>query len=436
MLQTIRNAWKIPELRNKFLFTIFIVLIYRLGSVIPVPYVDSEILSSIFDTFAGGSIFAYFNLLSGDAFSRATLFALSISPYITAQIVIQLLTIAIPALERLAAKGEEGRKTIASITRYVTVALGLLTAFGYYTYLRNTEFVSGQYGVLTDRGVFAAIVIIACYGAGASIIMWLAEKINDKGIGNGISIILLANIVARVPASVYSAIKNLVSGSVTLEKFIGFVAVAAISIITVWFVVYMNDAERRIPVQYAKRQVGRKMYGGQNTFIPLKLSMSGVMPIIFASSIVSIPTTLALIFNPKPGGVWEKIVNFFSYQNPVYAIIYFILIIAFSYFYISISFNPVEVSNNLKKNGGSILGIRPGKPTTDYIAKILSRITLIGAIFLGLIATIPLIVSMATSWSSLAFGGSSIIIVVGVIIETIRDIEAQMTMRHYKGFLG
>lgn len=442
MLQTIRNAWKLPELRRSILFTIFILLIYRLGSVLPVPYVDSSFIGEMMGSSTG--IFQYFNILSGEAFSKANLFALSISPYITAQIVMQLLTIAIPALERMAKEGDEGRKKISRITRYVTVILGIVTAIGYYTYIKNMPAMYGLTGVktLTDDSFFATVVIVACYSAGAALIMWLAEKINDHGIGNGISLILLANIVARVPSLVISSISNIVTqiqaGALKVSTLVISVLVVVIALAMIFFVVHMHSAERRIPVQYAKRQVGRRMYGGQNTYLPLKLNMTGVMPIIFASSIVALPSTIGLMFgkDASSGGFWGGFLKLFSTQNPLYAILTFVLIIAFAYFYISISFNPIEVANNLKKNGGSILGIRPGKPTTDFIAKILSRITLIGAIFLGLIATVPLIVGLvAEDWSILAFGGSSIIIVVGVIIETVTEIETQMTMRHYKGFL-
>lgn len=434
MLQTIRNAWKLPELRGKILFTLFILLVYRLGSMLPVPFVNSDLMSQIMSQ--TGGLFQYYSFLSGEAFSRANVFALSISPYITAQIVMQLLTIAIPALERMAKEGDEGRKKISRITRYVTVALGILTAYGYYTYLRSVD------GMLTDTGAFTGVVIVACYSAGAAIIMWLAEKINDNGIGNGISIILFANIVSRVPSMVTGAVSTVIANLSNTKEFIIqlvlFIVAVIIALAMIYFVVHMHSAERRIPVQYAKRQVGRKMYGGQNTYLPLKLNMTGVMPIIFASSIVALPSTIGMMFGKtsESTGFWGGLLKIFSPGNPVYAILTFVLIIAFAYFYISISFNPIEVANNLKRNGGSILGIRPGKPTTDYISKILNRITLIGAIFLGFIAVIPLFASMiGSSLSYLAFGGSSIIIVVGVIIETVTEIETQMTMRHYKGFL-
>lgn len=427
MLQTLKNAWKVPELRNKLLFTLMIVVLYRIGAVIPVPFVSSEMLQTIINQ-GSGSMFQYLNILSGTAFSRATLFALSISPYINASIIMQLLTIAIPALEKLQKSGEDGRKKITQITRYVTVALGLVTAYGYYMYMRSNN-------VLTNKTVFAALVIIACYSAGAALIMWLGEKINESGIGNGISIILFANIVASgttIASMLVSYVQQYKVGGVFID-----LAIVVVSLAIVTFVVFVTNSERRLPVQYAKKVVGRKMYGGQSSNLPLKLNMSGVMPIIFANSIVAIPSTIALIFPPKEGGFWAGLNNFLGYTSWFYAVMFFILIIAFGYFYVAISFNPIEVSNNLKKNGGFIPGIRPGKPTSDYITKVLNRITLIGSLFLGFIAVFPLIVNMASgsSLGSIAFGGSSLLIVVGVALETARELEGQMTMRHYKGFL-
>lgn len=430
MFKTFKNAWSIPEMRQKMLYTLFILLLYRIGAAIHVPFTDAEAIAEQF-TLAGGNLFAYLNILSGDAFSKATLFALSISPYITASIVMQLLTVAIPPLERMAKNGEEGQKKITQITRVVTVVLGFLTALGYYFYMSSA-------GFLTDTGetVFGAFVIIFCYAAGAALIMWLAEKINEKGIGNGISIILFANIIATAAASVVSLGSYAISDAwnLVVVEVVGFGALA-----TVAFVVFITNSERRLPVQYAKKVVGRKMYGGQSTTLPIKLNMSGVMPIIFANSIVAIPSTIELIFQSKikSGGFWDKFFGVFSYNSWLYAILFFILIILFAYFYIMISFNPIEVANNLKKNGGFIPGIRPGQPTSDYITRVLNRITLIGALFLGVIAVVPLIVNIisGTQLGSLAFGGSSLLIVVGVILETTREIEAQMTMRHYKGFL-
>ena len=431
MFKTLRNAWSIPEMRQKLLYTAFILLLYRIGAAVHVPFTNVEYIAQYFDL-SGGNLFAYLNILSGDAFSKATLFALSISPYITASIVMQLLAIAIPALERLSKSGEEGQKKITQITRVVTVALAFLTAFGYYLYMKNST------GFLTSTGntVFGGFVIVFCYAAGASLIMWLAEKINEKGIGNGISIILFANIVATLVAQATSLVTYATESSwnVVIIELVTFGALAMVA-----FVVFVTNSERRLPVQYAKKQVGRKMYGGQSTTLPIELNMSGVMPIIFANSIVAIPSTIEMIVQTKikKGGFWDKFFDVFAYDSWVYAILFFVLIIAFSYFYILISFNPVEVANNLKKNGGFIPGIRPGKPTSDYITRVLNRITLIGALFLGIIAIVPLIVNICTGSQigSLAFGGSSLLIVVGVILETVREIEAQMTMRHYKGFL-
>lgn len=428
MFKSLKNAWAIPEMRRKLLYTLFIVVLYRIGAAVHVPFTDYEAMEASFSV-ADGNLFAYLNILSGDAFSKATLFALSISPYITASIVMQLLTIAIPALERISKRGEEGQKIMTQWTRVVTVILGLLTAFGYYMYMRN-------YGFLTAFGntVLGGFVIVLCYSAGAALIMWLAEKINDHGIGNGISIILFANIVATGASSVVSLVSYALSDAwnLVIVEIVGFAALAMVT-----FVVYITNSERRLPVQYAKKVVGRKMYGGQSTTLPIKLNMSGVMPIIFANSIVALPSTIEMIVNPKSGGFWSKFFDFFAYDSWIYVILFFILIILFSYFYILISFNPIEVANNLKKNGGFIPGIRAGKPTSDYITRILNRITLIGALFLGIIAVVPLIVNIILNnqLGSIAFGGSSLLIVVGVILETAREIEAQMTMRHYKGFL-
>ena len=438
MFQTFKNAFKLPELRNKILFTLFIILLYRIGVAIPVPYVNANVLGA---TMASGTIFDYLNIMSGGALSQATLFALGVQPYINASIIIQLLTIAIPALERLSKDGEEGKKKLNDITRYTTIALAVLTSFGYYMLLKN------QYHILTNEGVFAAFVIIACYCAGAALVMWLGEKINEKGIGNGISMILFANIIARLP-SMATSMWGIVYGWMQkgglgiLWGVLFLVAAAAVLVALVGVVVFVTESERKIPVQYAKRVVGRKMYGGQSSVLPIKLNMTGVMPIIFASSICSLPATvLMFISEPANEGFGKTVYNIFksisATTSPFYMVVYFALIIAFAYFYIAISFNPVEVANNLKKNGGFIPGIRPGKPTSDYISKILSKITLIGAIFLGFIAIFPMLLTVisAETFAGVAFGGSSLLIVVGVALETAREIEAQMTMRHYKGFL-
>ena len=450
MLKTLRNAWAVPELRQKMLFTLFILLLYRVGAAIPVPFITATGLK-VAELGGSGSIFSYLNILSGDAFSKGTLFALAVSPYITAQIVIQLLAVAIPALEKLSKQGEEGRKKLERITRYLTVGLALITAFGYYKLLNSTQ-MRNYYGEIVTQGsnkfenVFIAVTIILCYTAGASLIMWLAEKIDEQGIGNGISMILFANILCGIPSTIASF-----SAQITeyLKKDNSYVAVAVVLSIlailvvlaSIIFMVYMTDAERRIPVQYAKRVVGRKMYGGQNSNLPIRLNMSGVMPIIFASTIVSLPVTIIYLCQPKEGGFWSKVQHALSSDNWIYAVVLFVLIIAFAYFYISISFNPVEVANNLMQQGGSIPGIRPGKPTAQYIQKVLNKVVLMGAFFLGIIACVPLIINIISTElfsvgiGVVSFSGSSLLIVVGVALETIRDMESQLAMRHYKGFL-
>ena len=447
MFKTLKNAWKTPELQKKMLFTLFIVLLYRLGACIFVPYVTPD-LADQFSTAFGSSVLGLMSIMSGGALEQATLFALSVSPYITASIVIQLLTIAIPALERMAKDGAEGQKKIATITRVVTVALALITSFGYSMLLRN-------YGWLERSDWFAMLVINAAFCAGAALVMWLAELINEKGIGNGISIILFANIISRLPSmatSVWDGVimtgyVNSKGWSIVIGVAIALV-IAAIIVATVGFVVWVTNSERRIPINYAKRVVGRKMYGGQNTNLPIKLNMTGVMPIIFASSIVSIPATIAAFVNEESG--FAKFVNnFFAPTTWLYLVLYLILIVAFSYFYVLISFNPVEVSNNIAANGGSVRGIRPGHPTVQYIQKILKRVTLIGAFFLCIVAGLPMLVTVITTalqnlklsvnlpdLSILTFGGSSLLIVVGVALETVRDLEAQISLRTSKGFLN
>ena len=431
MFKTIANAWKLPELRKKILFTLFIIAIFRVGTALPVPFLDASVLSNSLLA-SQGSLFQYLNILSGGAMSQATLFALGVNPYITASIVIQLLCVAIPYLENLSKEGDEGRKKINQITRYVTVVLGLITAFGYYKLLDNNGAITAK-----ENKVFAAIVIILAYCAGSALVMWLAERINENGIGNGISIILFANIVSRLPSMLLNLWQGyLASGSVG-KFFIG-LGVIIVSLAAVALIVVINDSERRLPVQYAKKVVGRKMYGGQSSNLPLKVNMTGVMPIIFANSIVSLPATIALFFKkPAEGTFWYGFQRLFATDGWLYAILSAVLIVAFAYFYVTISFNPIEVANNLKKNGGFIPGIRPGKPTSDYITKILNRVTLIGAVFLVIIDVVPLIANIISGakLSSLAFTGSSIIIVVGVVLETAREMESQMTMRHYKGFL-
>ena len=426
MFKSLKNAWKLEDLRSKMLFTILIVVLYRVGTSLPIPFLSASVMQGVnFST--NGSLFQYLDILSGGALSQATLFALGVSPYITASIVIQLLTVAIPALERLSKEGEEGKKKLNQITRMVTVVLALITAFGYYKLLDN-------YGYIAQEGFYPGLIIVMAYCAGSALVMWLAERVNERGIGNGISIILFANIVSRLPAMLKNLWEEYLSTG-NVGSIIFGVCVIIFEIAAVALIVFINDSERRLPVQYAKKVVGRKMYGGQNSTLPLKVNMTGVMPIIFANSIITLPATIAMFF--PNSSFWKGVTNIFGSDSWLYAVLTGVLIIAFAYFYVTISFNPIEVSNNLKKNGGFIPGIRPGKPTSDYITKVLNRITLIGALFLVVIAVVPLIANILSGakLSSLAFTGSSIIIVVGVILETIREIESQMTMRHYKGFL-
>ena len=449
MIQTIRNAWAVPELRKKILFTVFALLIFRLGAAIPVPYINAEGLEQYL---AGqsGTILGLMNAMSGSAFALATVFALSIQPYINSSIIIQLLTVAIPALERLAKEGgEEGRKKIASITRYTTVLIALIQGFGYYTLIKS-------YGLIDGEGLsnlWVGLVIVLSFTAGSAFLMWLGEQITEFGIGNGISIILFAGIISRLPQMVSDMIKGVQYHSLLQDAevkaalgetlvaqyekmalapwMIPIILIGGLAMIV--FIVFINNAERKIPVQYAKRVVGRKMYGGQSTHIPMKVSMSGVMPVIFAQSIASLPATIGAFM----GWTTENsgMMRLFDTSKPFYSIMYFVLIVGFSYFYSSMSFNPVEVANNLKKNGGFIPGFRPGKPTADFITKVLNKITMFGALYLSVIAILPIITGNIFGYSSLAIGGTSIIIVVGVALETVKQMEAQMLMRHYKGFL-
>ena len=433
MFKTIRNAWRIPDLRKKILFTLLIIIVFRIGSVIPVPFLDMAALAQLMDpNNLGDTIFGYLNTLSGGAFSNATLFAMSVTPYINASIIIQLLTVAIPPLERLAKEGEEGRKKIAMITRYATVGLGLVQGGAYYAYLLNSNVVLFRQGF---EAVFAAVVIILAFIAGTALMMWLGEQINQYGIGNGISILLFAGIVARMPVTITQLAQYWELGTNGQTQFLFLVPLFVLLFLAViWVIVFMNDAERRIPVQYAKRVVGRKMYGGQSSHLPIKVGLGGVLPIIFASSILSIPSTIEM-FIPNPGDFWQGFFDLFAYDGWLYSILYFILIICFAYFYTTIQYNPVEMSNNLRQNNGTIPGIRPGKPTTDFIAKVLSRITLIGALFLAFIALLPIVYTALTGMQGLSMGGTSVIILVGVALDTVKQMESQMMMRHYKGFL-
>ena len=421
MLTTLRNAWGIPELRKKLIFTVLIMLLYRIGNVIPVPYINVHALTTYFDTTLSDTILGLYNAMSGSAFSQATVLALSIQPYINSSIIIQLLTIAIPALERLQKDGgEEGKKKLNTITRITTVALGLLMGWAYYMMLVN----SGA-GIVTETGFLSAVVIILAFAAGSSVVMWLGEQITEYGIGNGISIILFANIISRLPAMLNTTI-HMVWWHIIL------VVVGMLALIVL--IVFVNDAERRIPIQYAKRVVGRKVYGGQNTNLPIKVSMTGVMPVIFAQSICSLPATIATFAGVSNDNWWMK--NVFSSTSWLYAAIYFLLIFFFSWFYASIQYDPVEISNNLKKNGGFIPGFRPGKPTSDFIKKVINKIVVFGAVYLGIVALLPIVAgNLLPSVQSLAIGGTSVIIVVSVALETVKALEAQMLMRHYKGFL-
>ena len=427
MIQTIRKAWGVPELRKKIVFTLLILLIFRIGNAIPVPYINTTLLGNYLDSMSG-TVLGLYNVMSGGAFAEATVFALGVQPYINSSIIIQLLTIAIPALERLARDGgEAGKKKIASITRYATVAIALLQGFGYYMICKN-------YNILEQQGIWPALVIIVSFVAGSSFVMWLGEQVNEFGVGNGISIILFAGILSRVPNMVTMGASYIrTKGSIGC-LWIALLIVGMLAMVVL--IVHVNEAERRIPVQYAKRQVGRKMYGGQASTLPMKVNMSGVLPIIFAQTIASLPATVwAFIGTPEEGTVGRSIYNAIDTKSVLYLIVYFLMIIGFSYFYATIQFNPVEISNNLKRNGGFIPGFRPGKPTSDFIAKVLNKVTLFGAIYLGIVAICPLIAGKLLGNSGLAIGGTSVIIVVGVALETVRALESQMMMRQYKGFL-
>ena len=444
MFETFRNAWKNEDLRKRILFTIFIIVIYRIGSVfIPVPFLDGEILKLMLEQ-NGGSILSYMDILSGGSLANATVFALSITPIINAQIIMQLLTYALPPLERISKEGETGRKRIQKITDIVAIGIALLQGFGYYVIMRNygaVQYVGG------GEGAFAMVVIIACFVAGSSIVVWLGNQINEFGLGNGISLILFAGIIARGPSELLKLITLVKTDMQNIFLVLGIIVVFVLMIA---FVVFMNSSERRIPIQYAKRVVGRRQYGGQSTHIPIKVAATGVMPIIFAMTFMSIPQTLQLIWDPrvilqKPEltGLEEfyiKFLNFFNSNSIGYAVIYFLLIIAFNYFYVSMSFNPVEIANGLRQSNGGIPGIRPGKPTSDYIARVLSHITLVGAFFLGIIAILPIVTqnilrAMGVADVNIAMGGTSVLIIVSVALDLVRTLESQLMMRHHKGFL-
>lgn len=416
MFQTLRNAWKIPDLRKKILFTLLMIAVFRLGTFIPVPGLNREVLKGLVESNGGNNLFGMLNAFSGGAFSNATIFAMGITPYINSSIIIQLLTVAIPALERMMKEGEDGRKKMASWTRYLTVILAFIQATGLFFGLKNA---------VVSANILSYVIITLTFTAGTAFLMWLGEHITENGVGNGISIIIFAGIVSSLPTDVYVMAMNVIANP-TVAQIVKVSAIAIVSILSVLFVIFMDNAERRISVQYAKRMVGRKMYGGQSTHIPIKVSMAGVIPIIFAMSILSFPQTLGTML----GKTWNWI-------NPTswwYIGIYFLLIIFFTYFYTAIQFNPIEIANNMKKNGGFVPGIRPGKPTSDFISRSMTRITLAGAFFLGIIAILPMLAGKYTG-INMSLGGSSLLILVGVALETVRQIESQMLMRHYKGFL-
>ena len=441
MFRTFINAWKIADLRKKLLYTALIILIFRIGAALPIPFVN--ITDGIITDQNANNFMTYLSMMTGDAFNYGTLFAMSITPYINASIIIQLLTVAIPALERLAKEGEEGRKKMSAITRYTAVGLAALQSTAYYFYIRAQGYLTVDADGAAYTGfwaVFQAIVIILCYTAGASLLMWLGEQINEKGIGNGISIILFAGIVSRMPTTLYNLYTYVDRGG----AYFALIPIAFVSmLLMIAFIVWMDNAERRIPVQYAKRVVGRKMYGGQNTHIPIKVNMCGVLPVIFASSILSLPPTVEMFVTLDTetgwGRFWDGFFGIFSTDHWAYTLMYFVLIIFFAYFYAAIQYNPIEMANNIRRNSGAIPGIRPGKPTSDYITKILSRITLLGALLLSVVALYPLLFSQITALFdkqvNLTMGGTSIIIMVGVALETVKQLESQMMMRHYKGFL-
>jgi preprotein translocase subunit SecY len=433
VFETLRNAWRTPELRKKLLYTLLIIVIFRLGCAVPVPFLIPSALSSMVQD---GNIFGYLDMLSGGALSKGTVFALSIQPYINASIIVQLLTYALPPLESLQKEGEEGRKKLQKITNFVALAISLVMSYAYYLTMRSQGAVQYTSGF---EGVFTAVVIISVFTAGSNLIVFLGNLVNESGIGNGISIILFAGIVARFPTDIIDIFTVAKSDP---QKYMGVaILVLVIYIAMIAFIVLMNNAERRIPIQYAKRVVGRKQYGGQNTHIPIKIAMSGVMPIIFAMAFMSIPQTLEMfIARPtNPEGFWQKFyvgfLNFFNFNGIWYAVIYFVLIIAFNYFYVSMQYNPIEIANNLRQNNGGIPGIRPGKPTSDFIQRVLSKITLIGAVCLGIIAILPILFHMAVPAMNISMGGTSILIIVSVALETVRTLESQMMMRHHKGFL-
>lgn len=437
MIETLKRAWKMPDLRNRLLYTLMIIVVFRIGAALPVPFLNASQMAG----FGDGNLFGYLNLMTGGAFQNGTLFALSITPYISASIIIQLLTVAIPALEKLSKEGESGRKKLKKIERGTTVALALIESFGYYNILKS------QSAVIDGGNAFGnfliPLTIVLSFTAGAMICVWLGERIDEKGIGNGISMLLFTGIVSRGLTAALGVIQYFMEGidrlrtgflGTGLRYVIGIPVIVVLFVLMIAFIVLMTKAERRIPVQYAKRVVGRKMYGGQSSHLPISVNLSGVLPVIFSSTILAIPTTIGAFVTPKEGGLMEKILNALNYDSPFYALIYFVLIVAFAYFYVAIQYNPVEMANNLRKQNGAIPGIRPGKPTSDFISKIISKVTMVGALFLAVVAILPIFVAKITA-INISFGGTTIIIVVGVALDTVRQLESEMMMRHYKGFL-
>jgi len=432
VISTLRNAWRVDEIKKKLLFMMFIVLIYRLGNAVTVPYVDTSLLSAYFQQL-NNTVLGLINTMSGSALERASIFALSIQPYINASIIMQLLTIAIPALERMRKEGgEEGKKKIEKITRYSTLAIAALQGYAYYTLISRGDPMTGSMLDPAATGFWPPVVIIATFMTGSALLMWMGEQITEFGIGNGISVILFVSIVARFPTEVGSMITSVIAEP---SKWWIYTLMMLGALAIVVLIVIVNNSERRIPVQYSKRVVGRKMYGGQSTHLPMKVNMSGVLPVIFAQSIASVPATI-VVFVPR----WSDsfLMRVLDTNSIPYMVLYFLLIVFFSYFYSTVQFNPIEIANNLKKNGGFIPGFRAGKPTSEFIQKVLTKITLFGALYLAIIAITPIIISYFSEtarMSGISLGGTSIIIVVSVALETIKQLESQLLMRHYKGFL-
>ncbi len=432
LLETIRNGWKLADLRKKIFFTIFVIILFRIGSYIPAPFIDAARLSADLSGSDGGTtLFSYLSILTGGALEYGAIFAMGVTPYINSSIIMQLLTVAIPALERISKEGEEGKKKIAKYTRFATVILALIQGVAYYFYLRNSGsgYLTYGAGAPVFAQIFTAVIIVLCFTAGSALIMWLGEQIDEKGIGNGISMILFAGIISRGPSAFGALYYNAVAG-----KWPMVLIICVLFLLIIAFIVFMTAAERRIPVQYAKKVVGRKMYGGQNSHLPIQVNMAGVLPIIFASSILSIPSTILAFMGNNNTSTFAKVLNLFAFGNSIYIVLNLLLIVFFAYFYVTIQYNPVEMANNLRKNSGVIPGIRPGQPTTDFISKVISKITLVGAMFLGVMAVLPNIVG-SIGGMNVALGGTSILILVGVALDTVKSIESQMMMRYYKGFL-